>query len=88
MTSFEDAVKKANELKANNGECIGRTDCFIFKGIMFDLSSCPLVVMKKDGMCIQYMDWVSKRTNSKYIKSYKLEGKSWTQYIDEDEVEE
>ena len=85
MTGFNDAVKMANKLKANHGEVIERTDCFIFKGVMFDLSSCPLVVMKNDGRCLQYMDWMRNNDDSHYVKSHKYKNGEWNEFVDSDE---
>lgn len=73
--SYEDAFKKAKELKGNIDNCMEYSDAYVFASHADDLSfggDGPVVIMKNTGRAINMVDYTQSSSGAKLIREFEL----------------
>jgi len=84
MITFEQAVKRADELGANNGIVTENNNSYIFNVPEEAFGKQPLVILKETGEDLNFPYWVTtpERAVSKYVISHRLTDGKWEKFSD------
>ena len=93
MITYEEAYKKAKELKPLINNCTEYENGYVFgyddgtDTIFYGGTEAPCVVLKKDGSAVSMPWFIAKEGGGKYIRDLEIDDKGniIRQYIEEDE---